>query len=150
MGQAQLLLIVLGVVLVGIAIIAGIQAYTTNNVKASIDAQVHDMMRIASDAQTWVQKPPQFGGPATYADFSEITDFSVLSYRNTNGTLATSPWTNVNAEYTWNAGPAPTVTSTNAELGTSVALSICGINDSDILIETSNVAGTAAVAPACP
>src|SRR5690606_21487287 len=70
MGQAQLLLIVLGVVLVGIAIIAGIQAYDQNNRKASVDALTHDAMRIASDLQTWAQKPKQFGGPKTYGDFT--------------------------------------------------------------------------------
>ncbi len=150
MGQAQLLLIVLGVVLVGIAIIAGIQAYTTNNVKASIDAQVHDMMRIASDVQTWVQKPPQFGGPDTYADFTAVTDFSVLNYKNSAGTAADEKWTNVNAVYTMAEGtPAGvTVTSTNAELGTHVALAVCGINDSDIKIATS-ADGAPDPAPSC-
>ena len=139
MGQAQLLLIVLGVVLVGIAIIAGIQAYTTNNVKASIDAQVHDMMRIGSDAQLWVQKPLQFGGPVTYANLAEVLDFGTLSYTNTNGTPATGTWTNVNAVYTHTAGDPMVVTSTNVDLGTFVSLEVCGITDSQIVVGTSTL-----------
>ena len=68
MGQAQLLLIVLGVVIVGIAIMAGIQAYSQNNEKADLDAVAHEALRLASDVQVWAQKPVQFGGGATIAN----------------------------------------------------------------------------------
>lgn len=62
MGQQQLLLIVLGVVIVGIAIIAGITAYTQNNKKSDLDGLIHEAMRVASDLQAMGQKPEQFGG----------------------------------------------------------------------------------------
>ena len=65
MGQAQLLLIVLGVVIVGIAILAGIQAYAQNDEKAEMDAIAHESLRFASDLQVWAQKPTAFGGNAT-------------------------------------------------------------------------------------
>ncbi|NNE35374.1 MAG: hypothetical protein HKN13_09065 [Rhodothermales bacterium] len=62
MGQAQLLLIVLGTVVVGLAVMAGINAYEQNNIKSDLDAVVHECLRLASDAQTAAQKPEAFGG----------------------------------------------------------------------------------------
>ncbi len=132
MGQAQLLLIVLGVVLVGIAIIAGINAYDTNNRKASVDALTHDAVRIASDMQVWVQKPLQFGGPTTYAGFSEVTDLTVIGYEldpvvNSNGSCTqTATGTDITG--------GNTVVCSNDGLGTSVTATINGIADEDIVI----------------
>lgn len=62
MGQQQLLLIVLGTVIVGLAILAGITAYNQNNIKSDLDGVVHECMRLASDLQAAAQKPVQFGG----------------------------------------------------------------------------------------
>ena len=144
MGQAQLLLIVLGVVLVGIAIIAGIQAYSTNNEKASVDAQVHDLMRVASDVQTWVQKPEQFGGPTAYAALDEVT-FLTIGYSDATAT----EWTNPNATYTLAATASNvTITGVNDELDTYATAVVCGIKDTDILVAT-NIGG-APTAPTCP
>ena len=62
MGQQQLLLLVLGVVIVGLAVVVGIQAFGENQTKANADAMVNDGVRIASDAQAWKLKPQAFGG----------------------------------------------------------------------------------------
>lgn len=144
MGQAQLLLIVLGVVLVGVAIVAGIQAYSTNNEKANIDAQTHDIMRIASDIQSWAQKPVQFGGPAT-ANYGDVgfAGFDKLGYLD--ATSATV-WSSVNATYTLSAVGTgnKTISATNTELGTSVTGIVCGLDYTDILTQI----GTSA--PSCP
>lgn len=143
MGQAQLLLIVLGVVLVGIAIIAGIQAYDTNNKKASLDAQVHDLVRMASDTQVWAQKPVQFGGPATYSDMTNA-NFTVIGYDGDSDTQ----FTNSNAVYTWAAGATPTISGLNDDLDTYSVVIICGIQDTDIL--TAVAQGAAPTTPTCP
>ena len=142
MGQAQLLLIVLGVVLVGIAIIAGIQAYSTNNQKASLDAMTHDVIRVFSDMQLYAQKPQQFGGPTVYgnAGLAEAT-FTTIGYQD--ATSATE-WTNVNGTYTLASSATPTITATNADLGTTVSGRLCGINDEDIFVAVGTTA------PACP
>ena len=62
MGQQQLLLLVLGIVIVGLAVVVGIQAFSENQKKANADALVMTSMRIASDAQAWLRKPAAFGG----------------------------------------------------------------------------------------
>lgn len=65
MGQQQLLLLVLGIVIVGLAVVVGIQAFSENQKKANADALVMTGMRIASDAQAWLRKPAAFGGAVT-------------------------------------------------------------------------------------
>lgn len=62
MGQQQLLLLVLGMVIVGIAVVAGIQAFSEGKAKADRDAAVSDAMRLISDVQAWKLKPTAFGG----------------------------------------------------------------------------------------
>lgn len=75
MGQQQLLLLVLGMVIVGIAVVAGIQAFSEGQQKATRDAAISDAMRVISDAQAWKLKPAAFGGGAndTAADFDGIS-----------------------------------------------------------------------------
>ncbi len=95
MGQQQLLLLVLGIVIVGLAVVVGIQAFGENQKKANADALVNDGVRIASDAQAWVLKPQAFGGGdgATTG-----LDFNDLGYTNADGT-----YTNLNGDYTMDA-----------------------------------------------
>lgn len=77
MGQQQLLLLVLGMVIVGIAVVAGIQAFSEGKEKAARDAAVSDAMRIISDIQAWKMKPTAFGGGASS---SGVPDFYQLGY----------------------------------------------------------------------
>ena len=83
MGQQQLLLLVLGIVIVGIAVVAGIQAFSEGKAKAEQDAAVSDAMRVISDVQAWKLKPTAFGGGdnGTETDFSGV-NFSALGYPN--------------------------------------------------------------------
>lgn len=62
MGQQQLLLIVLGVIIVGIAIVVGINLFTASSVEANKDGLVADNLNIASLAQQFYKKPPAMGG----------------------------------------------------------------------------------------
>ena len=62
MGQQQLLLLVLGIVIVGLAVVTGIQAFGLNQKKANADAMVLTGMRIATDFQKWLQTPTALGG----------------------------------------------------------------------------------------
>ena len=62
MAQQQLLLLVLGIVVVGLAVVIGITMFDTNLTKSQADALVSDALRIASDAQAWATKPVQAGG----------------------------------------------------------------------------------------
>ncbi len=62
MGQQQLLLLVLGIVIVGIAAVAGIQAFSEGKASAKADATVADASRAITDIQAWYFKPKPFGG----------------------------------------------------------------------------------------
>lgn len=78
MGQQQLLLLVLGIVIVGLAVVVGIQAFGENQRKANNDALVNDGIRIASDAQAWALKPTAFGGGD--GEFTGMT-MEILGYQ---------------------------------------------------------------------
>ena len=107
MGQQQLLLLVLGIVIVGLAVVVGIQAFSENQKKSNADSLVNDAIRIASDAQAWKLKPAAFGGGAgavewTGLNFGQIgytegdqgfhpgTAATATMYENLNGTFALS------------------------------------------------------------
>lgn len=62
MGQQQLLLIVLGVIIVGIAVVVGINVFTASSAQANRDAVTADLTNLASLAQTYYRKPAALGG----------------------------------------------------------------------------------------
>ena len=62
MGQQQLLLIVLGVIIVGIAVVVGINVFTASSLTANNDAVISDVMTIGSMAQQYYRKPAAMGG----------------------------------------------------------------------------------------
>lgn len=73
MGQQQLLLLVLSIVLVGLAVVVGIEAFAENQRKSQIDAMTTESIDIASDAQAWLLKPVAFGGPTEGQGFLDLT-----------------------------------------------------------------------------
>ena len=85
MGQQQLLLLVLGIVIVGLAVVVGIQAFSENQIKANADAMVNDAIRIASDAQAWKLKPQAFGGGASLAGSDNFTDLTLMQLGYSTG-----------------------------------------------------------------
>ncbi len=62
MGQQQLLLIILGVIVVGIAVAVGITMFSDNAVSANKDAVVNDLVNLASRAQQYYRRPQALGG----------------------------------------------------------------------------------------
>jgi Tfp pilus assembly protein PilE len=62
MGQQQLLLIVLGVIVVGIAVVVGINLFTANAVSSNRDGVVADLTNLAATAQQFYRKPTAMGG----------------------------------------------------------------------------------------
>lgn len=62
MGQQQLLLIVLGVIIVGIAVVVGINMFSASSASANQDAIISDLTNLASMAQQHYRKPAALGG----------------------------------------------------------------------------------------
>ena len=146
MGQQQLLLLVLGIVIVGLAVVVGIQAFGENQKKANSDAMVNDGVRIASDAQAWKLKPGAFGGGG---DIVAETSFAGLSFEQLgyelggNGCTATQ-YGNLNGCYTMAAAATGlTITGVSAKNENQVEVVVDGTKPGDIETTVSNVAADA-------
>lgn len=92
MGQQQLLLIILGVIVVGIAVAVGITMFQDNAVSANRDAVTNDLVNLASRAQQFYRRPQALGGggnsfvglTANAAGLAKLTSKSA----NANGSYA--------------------------------------------------------------
>jgi hypothetical protein len=62
MGQQQLLLIVLGVIVVGIAVVVGINLFNANATAANRDGVISDLNNLSAMAQQFYKKPTSMGG----------------------------------------------------------------------------------------
>jgi len=92
MCQQQLLLIILGVIVVGIAVAVGITMFQDNAVSANRDAVTNDLVNLASRAQQYYRRPQALGGggnsfvglTADAAGLAKLTSKS----SNANGTYS--------------------------------------------------------------
>ena len=81
MGQQQLLLLVLGIVIVGLAVVVGIDAFNQNRRKAQVDVVALNLVRLAASAQTWKLTPAAMGGGQGAAGFTGVeTGFDQLGW----------------------------------------------------------------------
>jgi len=62
MGQQQLLLIVLGVIIVGIAVLLGIYVFQASSVENKRDVVINESVNIASLAMQYYKKAKLYGG----------------------------------------------------------------------------------------
>ncbi len=62
MGQQQLLLILLGIVIVGIAIFVGIGLFRANAIETKRNNVTNELMNLASLAQQYYMRPSSMGG----------------------------------------------------------------------------------------
>ena len=86
MGQQQLLLIILGVIVVGIAVAVGITMFSDSAINANRDALANDLVNLASRAQQFYRRPVSLGGGGN--DFTKLTSIAQLTNnaQNANGT----------------------------------------------------------------
>lgn len=113
MGQQQLLLIVLSVIIVGIAVVVGINMFNDQAASSNLDAVTADLVNLASRAQQHYRRPTAMGGGG--GSFALLTaDAAGMAY------LTTQP-SNENGDYTIS-------TAGNA---TSVSLQGVGTEDGD-------------------
>lgn len=92
MGSQQLLLIVLGVIIVGIAVVVGISIFGSNADQANKDAVTQDLLRMASQAQGFYRKPTMLGGGGNSFSGLSLNDlgFAGGTNSNANATYAVS------------------------------------------------------------
>lgn len=70
MGQQQLFLIVLGVIIVGIALMVGISLAASSSDQSNKDAVMYDLLQLSSMARAHFYRPvSQGGGGYSFADF---------------------------------------------------------------------------------
>ena len=104
MGQQQLLLIILGVIIVGVAIAVGISLFSGQSTAANRDAMLSDINNIGADGYQYKIKPTSMGGGngvytgyalptaystnpnATYTATAAATTLTVLGVSKQDGT----------------------------------------------------------------
>lgn len=86
MGQSQLLLIALGVIVVGAAVIIGMNLFHVNAVEANRNGITNDLLTIANLSQAYYKKPGNLaGGNNSFERF----DIPARFKQNENGTYST-------------------------------------------------------------
>ncbi len=87
MEQQQLLLIVLGIIIVGVAIVVGINLFQASAVDANRNEIIKDILTLSSKDQEFYKKPASLGSESnTYTGFTMPTGLS----SNANGTFTTT------------------------------------------------------------
>jgi len=89
MGQQQLLLIVLSVIIVGIAVVVGINMFSSSAASANLEAVTSDLLNLASRAQQYYVKPSGMGGGGNSFSGITISDLTEKT-SNDNGSYSIS------------------------------------------------------------
>ena len=93
MGQQQLLLIILGVIIVGVAIAVGITMFSGQSIASNRDAIFMDLSTLGSDGYQWKIRPTMMGGGnGTYSGYN-ISVNSAWGTENPNATYAVATQT---------------------------------------------------------
>jgi hypothetical protein len=79
MGQQQLLLIILGVIIVGIAIAVGLSLFSAQSVASNKDAIINDLGNLAATAYQFKIRPNSMGGGG-----GSYTGFTIPSKMSSN------------------------------------------------------------------
>ncbi len=109
MGQQQLLLIILGVIIVGIAIAVGLSLFSAQSIQANKDAIINDLNNIAAHAYQYRIRPSSMGGGQ--GSYSGYTIPSKMASNENAGYAATPAANSVTIVATSNANTTNTVTA---------------------------------------
>ena len=120
MGQQQLLLIVLGVIIVGIAIAVGISMFKSNAQSSNRDQVINDLNNLAAKAQQFYRKPTAMaGGGQSFTGFA----LAPIDTGNGNGSYSVQSEGSAPSGATYVAG---SITAATASVD-SVFITGCGI-----------------------
>src|SRR5579862_2110319 len=96
MGQQQLLLIILGVIIVGVAIAVGISMFSGQSNASNRDAIIADLNSLGADAYQFKIRPTTMGGgQGTYASYSIPTAWGAGNPNATYTISGTPTTTNI-------------------------------------------------------
>jgi Tfp pilus assembly protein PilE len=115
MGQQQLLLIILGVIVVGIAVAVGITMFQDNAVSANRDAVVNDLVNLAARAQQFYRRPTSLGGGQN--SFAGLSTNGISKLVNVP--TGAGSWQNANGTYRIDGTPTDSLV-TLVGLGTEI------------------------------
>jgi hypothetical protein len=153
MGQQQLLLLTLSTVIVGLAVVAGIEMFDQNRRQATADQMTQVALRIASDVQQYAKRPGFMRAGNTTANDNEdenlVVDFGELQHYSPK---VKDPWdgdyvddvaqyslngyNSLPGEYDESAcpsnNPVNTVNAYNSDYDISVCVGIAGTSADDL------------------
>ena len=84
MGQQQFLLLVLTTIIVGLATVAGLNAYQESRKQSAIDHMTQKAIEIATDVQVYAHRSSMYRSENTTGDRNLVVDFGELSHYETN------------------------------------------------------------------
>ena len=113
MGQQQLLLIILGVIVVGIAVAVGITMFSDSAISSNRDALTNDLVNLASRAQQFFRRPVSLGGGGN--SFALLTADAAGLKRLTNNA------TNANGSYS--------IATAGSGTGTAAVVELLGVGN---------------------
>ncbi len=90
MGQQQLLLIVLGIIIIGISIVVGITSMASSKLETNRHAVINDLLNLGRKAQQYYRTPAQMGGGSQ--DFQGF-QLSAIDTANANGSYSVTDGT---------------------------------------------------------
>ena len=111
MGQQQLLLIILGVIVVGIAVAVGITMFSDSAITSNRDGLTNDLVNLASRAQQFYRRPTSLGGGGN--------SFTLLTADAAGMSRLTNKPSNENGTYT--------IALAGTGSGTAATLEILGV-----------------------
>ncbi|MBZ0263945.1 hypothetical protein K8I28_04685 [bacterium] len=113
MGQQQLLLLVLGVIIVGVAVAVGINMFSSSAIDANRTALSSDLVHLGSKAQQHFKKPTTMGGGGN--DFNGFT-LGTLDQSNDNGAYRLDTTAPTAADLVTPAAGAPAAATANTAI----------------------------------
>lgn len=109
MGQQQLLLIILGVIIVGVAIAVGISMFSGQSIQSNKDAIISDLNNLGADAYQFKIRPVSMGGGGGIYTGYTIKTNGPWGATNPNATYSTTSVTDSTVVF---LGTSKTVTGT--------------------------------------
>jgi len=121
MGQQQLLLIVLGVIIVGIAVVVGINLFNTSAEESTKDTIVSEGTNLGALAQQFYKKPVEMGGGGgNFANFTipaKLASTRSATWTAGTGTTTSIKFTGTPKEYSgWKVEVTVTSDSIKSEI----------------------------------